>query len=436
MIHRRVHFVLAAICVMLGGVLVPPLQSAPSPSGAAPAGGLTLRFLNVTDGGKLAAQTGGPGFPMVSLSLEVGVTQPQTTFPGYVYVDSEGLDVGFAINTDKNVPFRAEFKWAPLHGNGKYVLVAKALSLDRATEVEQRLAVEVTGIPAGVPSPLDKIIQAYREKLGLTLPSPVVARFDNFTDPSDSNWISTAYIGPTLYHVNVWDSGRVWSGTYPVGIPQAQCYCRPAGRLRLLVVFVDYRNTDLSREAALGALTAAAKQANAELARCAADAGWKAPILELDVAGAYVSPPPSPGKLVTAAQVKSLAGIDPARFDLLVQVDLDSAHSFEQTDPKKPAGGITFKGCNGSGAREVNIWIELKGGPQPESILYFTLLSHELAHAFGWQHVWPLGGGSGSATRDWKNENPTWPTRLFGWIDSDGDGLPEIIDPTPYGLKK
>ena len=95
-----------------------------------------------------------------------------------------------------------------------------------------------------------------------------------------------------------------------------------------------------------------------------------------------------------------------------------------------------FKGCDGSGAHEVNIWIELKGGPKPDAELYYTLLSHELAHALGWQHVWPLGLGSGGATRDWNSENPTWPTLLFGWTDTDGDGVPEILDPTPYGLKK
>ena len=33
---------------------------------------------------------------------------------------------------------------------------------------------------------------------------------------------------------------------------------------------------------------------------------------------------------------------------------------------------------------------------------------------------------------DWSSDD--WiPYDLFGWSDTDGDGVPEIIDPTPYG---
>jgi hypothetical protein len=406
------------------------------PAGSAPSGRLQIRFLNVADGGTITARTGAQGLPLASLRVEADAVPPRDTFPIQVYVDADGLDIGVAVNTNKELSFRADFQWSPLRGNGKYVLIAKALSFDRLTEVSQRITIEVAGIPPSVPSPLAKIIQVYQKEFGLALAAPAVARFNDLANPSKSKWVSTAYIGPTLYEVDVWDAGRTWGGTRPVNNPQPWPACRPAGRLRLLVVFVDYRNTDLTPDAALKALKAAAARANGEYAQYATDHGWKTPILQLDVTGAYVSPPPSPGKLITAAQTKSLTGFDPAQFDLLLQVDLDSALTYQQPGNTKQAGGIAFGGCDGSGAHEVNIWIELKGGPKPDADLYYTLLSHELAHVLGWQHTWPLGSGSGGATCDWNNENPTWPTLLFGWTDTDGDGVPEILDPTPYGLKK
>jgi hypothetical protein len=30
--------------------------------------------------------------------------------------------------------------------------------------------------------------------------------------------------------------------------------------------------------------------------------------------------------------------------------------------------------------------------------------------------------------------NSDFPTLMFGWTDSDGDGVVEILDPTPYGM--
>jgi hypothetical protein len=413
-----------------------PASAFPSAPPSATPSGFYVRFLNIADGGTLSVQAGDGSLPSALIRLEAGSSTSQTILPYQILLDADEMCLGQALNREKELSFKTEFTWRPLRGNGKYLLVARAMAMDRHTEASARIIVNVAGFPSSRPTPLDTIIQVYQKKYGLAITAPAVARFNNSANPSESMWVSTAYIGPTFYEVDLWDSGRTFARTRSVKDPREWPVCRPAGRLKLLVVFLDYRNTNLNRNTALKALRSAAAKSNGFYSQYAAAHGWKAPILQLDVAGAYVSPPPSTGKLLTVAQVKSLTGFDPAQFDMLFEVDLDSARTYERPAGMETAGGLTFRGCDGSAAHNVNIWIELGSGPAPEATLYYTLLDHELAHAMGWQHEWPIGGGSTTTTREWKQGIQLWPTLLFGWTDTDGDGLPEILDPTPYGLKK
>ena len=54
---------------------------------------------------------------------------------------------------------------------------------------------------------------------------------------------------------------------------------------------------------------------------------------------------------------------------------------------------------------------------------------HEVAHYWGWEHGWSPSCG---ATRLGFEPFIASPV-LFGWEDVDGDGVPEIVDDTPYG---
>jgi hypothetical protein len=65
-------------------------------------------------------------------------------------------------------------------------------------------------------------------------------------------------------------------------------------------------------------------------------------------------------------------------------------------------------------------------------ILPEIIYGHELSHMFGWNHEWPLGfGDSESMFRLGTN---AYPYLMFGWTDTDGDGVVEILDETPYGM--
>jgi hypothetical protein len=65
---------------------------------------------------------------------------------------------------------------------------------------------------------------------------------------------------------------------------------------------------------------------------------------------------------------------------------------------------------------------------------------HEVAHHWGWPgtHDWTNGGCQANA--GWEGVNPLTkpflPPLLFGWEDLDGDGVPEILDQTPYGRSR
>ena len=66
-----------------------------------------------------------------------------------------------------------------------------------------------------------------------------------------------------------------------------------------------------------------------------------------------------------------------------------------------------------------------------------TLVSHEVFHLFGYpaSHAWPCI--SNVAQKDAADEcvDTTIPALMLGWLDTDGDGVPEILDSTPYGIK-
>ena len=44
-----------------------------------------------------------------------------------------------------------------------------------------------------------------------------------------------------------------------------------------------------------------------------------------------------------------------------------------------------------------------------------------------WPATLGIAGPNGSLADDWI------PYVMFGWTDTDGDGIAEIVDPTPYG---
>ncbi len=57
-----------------------------------------------------------------------------------------------------------------------------------------------------------------------------------------------------------------------------------------------------------------------------------------------------------------------------------------------------------------------------------ALYHHEVAHLWGWP-----GSHDSASCSGVFGFNLRVPPMLLGWEDVDGDGVPEILDPAPYG---
>jgi hypothetical protein len=117
-----------------------------------------------------------------------------------------------------------------------------------------------------------------------------------------------------------------------------------------------------------------------------------------------------------------------------MQIDLDANATLANryfSDILEPGGGVALQGC-GTGGKfgVINIWSSVTDSRDVEGGLVMDF-DHEFSHLFGMLDNWPYiqgaAGPDGMIIDDWI------PYPLFGWSDADGDGLPEIIDPTPYG---
>jgi hypothetical protein len=201
----------------------------------------------------------------------------------------------------------------------------------------------------------------------------------------------------------------------------------------VLVVFVDYGNTGTTREAALAAVPVTVTWLNGLYAKFAASQGFSSSPMRVEADAAYVASPPAAGELLTAQQITTLTGKNPSAYSFVMEIDLDANGSFVAKHAKgsmEPGGGFALEACGTGKFGAINIWSSLPRAPELFGGLEMDF-NHELSHMFGMMDDWPylqgVAGPDGLATTDWI------PYTMFGWTDTDGDGIPEVIDPTPYG---
>ena len=146
--------------------------------------------------------------------------------------------------------------------------------------------------------------------------------------------------------------------------------------------------------------------------------GYSAPAAQLRVTN-FIDAPESLPRIWNEQEAYgylTAKGYAAAEFDVLVWVNLDPQN-------KKGAGG-------GGGEISVGHFMAASeefyqySATQIYYIAYATF-AHELAHVFGWDH--------NTAETDFKSEYIIIDPGYFGWTDVDGDGIIEIVDPTPYG---
>jgi hypothetical protein len=295
---------------------------------------------------------------------------------------------------------------------------------------------------------LSQALTIFNDTYGLGVNAPPLMRKHRPGVPDDP-WISVVYVGNWMYalslypdHVeqqvapiNMQDDGSVPipAGTKVISI------CRPAGTLKILVAFVDYQNLGVTKDQELTALDKATSALNEKFAELSTAGGAASPILQLQTTGVFLSPAPvMTDHLLSPETVKSISGVDPANYDLLIQVDLDANDTLRKINAARnyDTNGFEMNACTNGG---LSIWMGLdtvdQALDQDNENSMERLISHELLHTFGYpaDHRWPAGDGNQVDETD-QSDVFNWPTLMLGWTDTDGDGVPEIIDPTPYGI--
>ncbi len=422
-----------------------------NPCATSPDGTLKLCFLNLTDGQAFAVKSGN--------SIPISAEASGAIVSGISLSTDIGNFAKFVGNADNSNPFRADFSWTPTLGSGTYRLTLETLTADKSESASATLSVVVTGPPAILPSPtlapgavypevISKIQATYHDLFKLDLKAPAIAR--KFRPGVEDPWVSTAYVGNVLYDVELFGDGHVETWATPVfpntTVDMNKSYfkepvCRPAGMYSMLVVFLDYGNLSVGKDEVLADLAAANATVNTEYAAYPSAGNASAPILQIHTTGVVIPVPNDvEGKLIPPNKIQQYTGIDPSAFQWIAQVDLDSASTFRKASSSNPDAtsfGYAFSGCPATRST-INIQVTISSKEYLTGIdnhLADTLLSHEVFHLFGYPatHSWPCTDGPQiDAADDCGDANI--PALMLGWVDVDGDGVPEILDSTPYGI--
>jgi len=194
----------------------------------------------------------------------------------------------------------------------------------------------------------------------------------------------------------------------------------PAGTFKVLTVLATYDQTIGANGMAL--LEQAQAAINEQHASFAAGLGYSAPLVRfvftnVAVPGSGIADPRSLAGVRTAlAMNPPTSSLDVSSFDFVVSLNID---------PNSSEGGFALP----SSAAPYFVYIGNYSNWQTTlTAAEFANIAraayhHEIGHHWGWQHDWTCG---------YTGPFITEPV-LFGWIDTDGDGVPEILDANPYG---
>jgi hypothetical protein len=413
-------------------------------------GSLRLCFLELADGETVSTNPGEP--------IRISAEASGLAVIGISLSAEPGGFAKFEENAGNADPFRAEFAWLPELGSGTYSLKLETMTADKSETATIVISITVTGLPAISPTPSlepggvypeirSQILSTFLKTFDINLVAPAIAR--KFRSGVEDPWVSTAYIGNDLYEVDVYPDGRVEAWTSPIFPNTILDYktslfkeplCRPAGVYSMLVVFLDYGNIPVGRDEVLADLAAATTATNTDYAAFPSAGPGSAPILQIRTTGVVIPVPNEvAGKRITPDQIRHYAGVDPSAFNWIAQVDLDANSTLRLAggDMLHTSFGYAYTGCPATQTQgNIQITIDAKDQLTGDyGRLADTMLAHEVFHLFGYpgSHIWPCIRGPQKDAADDCAHN-TIPALMLGWVDVDGDGIPEILDPTPYGM--
>ena len=197
----------------------------------------------------------------------------------------------------------------------------------------------------------------------------------------------------------------------------------PAGRFRVLVALLAWPETVATDD--LPKWETAQRQINEDHTTFARQAGYGSPIVSFESQNVLITGDSvvSPNTLAGIESALRGQGVSTTAFDFVVSVNLK---------PHQSEGGFSERGTEFIDMGNFGQW-----NRHPTSSEFYDIARavyhHEIAHKWGWpgSHDWSPRCAGNADTSDLSPF--IVPPVLFGWEDTDGDGVPEILDDTPYG---
>ncbi len=401
--------------LVLAGSEAARAEGAPETSGSD-----SVAFAELQEGSAVGTVIADNGLPQATTRVR---WTGEATIGVPVALDADGLQVAVYERGMTPDLHECDLVWHPWHGNGEYVLLLQLADFNTGTTIaSQTVRVRVTDIPAGTPTVRERIIELYRRRFAIEVPAPVFGRY-NKPIPEAANpsiWVSAAYIGNRFYSVGLRDSGEELADTFGVNSGEPSVG-RPLGHYDMLVVAGRVSATNVEAADVVSELASALSAANEHWASASAALGQE-PLLSLALDTVFVDEPLYPDRWLSAAEVRTLSHRSPWDYDVIVQLTFDPSAA--------SVGGTVFNCCVPGGPPAVTIRFNVADSADLASMAS-AVLEHEFIHDLGWMHWWPEGDGSTRARM--AERGARLPSMMFGWVDSDGDGILEIQDPTPYG---
>ncbi len=250
------------------------------------------------------------------------------------------------------------------------------------------------------------IIEAYKSELDLNVEFPAYV----YTD-QNSRYTSTIYLDNTLHRLYVYESGLISLETsFPIV---------PRGEIKVLNIIVDYPALEIDDEFN-SKWNSAINSINQDHLEYSKEINLDEPIIQFTPINLYIDPSEIPDPIPFNG-LKSIAdsyGISRSSYEIIALIDLDQ---------QNPSGGYAVR---------ENDWVKIgwfysiDEGFEVDSAklrgIAYAVFHHEIGHLFGWDHEW-------SDAED--GQILITAPSLFGWTDSDKDGIVEINDMNPYGIK-
>jgi len=273
----------------------------------------------------------------------------------------------------------------------------------------------------------DNVANTFQSEFGELVPKPACPPANSSTTPGTNHLTTTAYL-PTgnpgerrLLVMYLTSDGKNLQETYEQRTKyQTIQKPIPAGTFKVLTVLVTYPQTIDTNSITL--LQNEQVKINNQHADFASSHGYSEPIVQFNFTNVQIpgSNIPEPHTLTGVHDAlgnwQATKNLNTSDFDFVVVLNINPSMSEGgKSYPGSPAPYFLYMG-------NFNTWKTILNATD-FSYIARAAYHHEIGHYWGWQH-------------DWISDSPdpfiTAPI-LFGWLDTDGDGIPEILDPCPYG---